>query len=61
MFAQETFAEAIEHRLRRKWPKATVEYAGGGWFRFRSEPTNPPWKLRRKELKDKAAKIAEAH
>jgi len=58
--AQRSFAEAIEHRLRRSWPKATVEYAGAVWFVYRSDPTMPSQKMRREELSRKAASVAAA-
>jgi hypothetical protein len=57
--AQQSFAEAIEHRLRKRWPEATVAYVGGGWFKLRCYPMNPAGKARRSELLDKARKIEE--
>jgi hypothetical protein len=55
--AQQSFAEAMQHRLRSMWPKATVEYTGGGWFTYRAEPTLLAWKMRRKELSREADKV----
>jgi hypothetical protein len=55
--AQQSFAEAIQHRLRRQWPKATIEYVGGGWFAYRSDPMLPSQKVRRTDLRSKADAI----
>lgn len=57
---QQSFAEAIEHRLRRRWPKVTVEYVGGGWFELRTDPMMPPSKVRREELREKVKRVEAA-
>ena len=55
---QEMFAEKMETVFRKKWPKATVRYTGGGWFTYSAnEYPLQPHKMRSFDLQAKAATL----